>query len=356
MKFSEDADLPMVLLRKLITTIVGMLVLLLAASAFAQPVKLVTESYHIPAHDPGIELYVRNKRPETMTSFISDRIVLFVHGAVWPAETVFDLQLGGLSWMDYIAQRGYDVYLMDIRGWGRSTRPSEMDRPARENKPIVHTDVAVKDFTAVVEHILARRAVSKINLMGFSWGTVIAGAYTAQNNEKVNRLILYGPVWLRQTPPIRPNDRPLGAYRTVTMDMARQQWLRGVPSHKQKDLIPDGWFEALWNANMVADLVGARQNPPVVRLPNGIVEDIRQNWLAITRYYDPAKIRLPVLLVHGDWDADTPAYMSQALFSLLTGASINRYVVIGEGTHWVMIERNRMQLFREIQLFLDESR
>jgi pimeloyl-ACP methyl ester carboxylesterase len=291
-----------------------------------------------------------------MTSFSPGRTLLFVHGATYPAHTAFDLPLGGLSWMDYIAQRGYDVYLMDVRGWGRSTRPSEMDQPARENKPIVHTDVALKDFTTVVEHILARRAVSKINLMGFSWGTVIAGAYTAQNNDKVERLILYGPVWLRETPPIRPVDRPLGAYRTVTMDMARQRWLAGVPADKQADLVPSGWFEAWWNANLEADPIGARRDPPVVRAPNGVVEDGRRYWGADTRYYDPSKIRVPVLLVHAEWDAETPAYMSQALFLRLTGAPTKRYVVIGEGTHSLIMQRNRMQLFREVQLFLDEPR
>ncbi len=135
-----------------------------------------------------------------MTTFTPDRILLFVHGATYPAETAFDLQLDGLSWMDHIAQRGYDVYLMDVRGYGRSTRPPEMAQAARENRPIAHTDVAVKDFATVVDHILARRGVAKINLMAWSWGTVIAGAYAAQNNDKVERLVLYAPVWLRQTP------------------------------------------------------------------------------------------------------------------------------------------------------------
>jgi pimeloyl-ACP methyl ester carboxylesterase len=156
--------------------VIAMLALLPAAPVAAQSAKLVSESYHVPARDPGIQLYVRNKRPETMTTFTPDRILLFVHGAAFPAETAFDLQVGGLSWMDYIAQRGYDVYLMDVRGYGRSTRPPEMDRPARENRPIVHTDVAVKDFGTVVDHILARRGVAKINLMAWSWGTVIAAA------------------------------------------------------------------------------------------------------------------------------------------------------------------------------------
>ena len=50
----------------------------------------------------------------------------------------------------------------------------------------------------------------------------------------------------------------------------------------------------------------------------------------------------------------TPAYMSQALFPLLTKAAYKRYVVIGEGTHSVIMEKNRMQLFKETQLFLDE--
>lgn len=346
----------MVLSTRVIVLLVAMLVLLVAAPVVAQPVKLVTESYHVPARDPGIQLYVRNKRPETMTSFGPDRILLFVHGATYPAETAFDLQLDNLSWMDYIAQRGYDVYLMNVRGYGRSTRPTEMDQPAQANRPIVHTDVAVKDFSTVVDHILARRGVPKINLMAWSWGTVIAGAYTAQNSDKVQRLVLYAPVWLRQTPSLIRLAGPLGAYRTVAMDTARQRWLTGVAADKQKDLIPSGWFEAWWKANLEADPVGAAQNPPVVRAPNGVVEDGGRYWAADTRYYDPSKIHVPVLLVHAEWDADTPAYMSQALFARLTNAPLKRYVVIGEGTHTVIMERNRMQLFREVQLFLDEAR
>ena len=346
----------MTLLSLAVASMLGMVALLSGGLAAAQPVKLVTESYHVPAQDPGIQLYVRNKRPEGVTRFAPDRIVLFVHGATYPAETAFDLQLDGLSWMDYIAQRGFDVYLMDVRGYGRSTRPPEMEQAPRENKPIVHTDVAVRDFGTVVDHILARRGVSKITLMSWSWGTVIAGAYTAKNSDKVERLALYAPVWLRQTPSLVRVDGPLGAYRTVTMETAKQRWLTGVAADKQKDLIPAGWFEAWWQANLEADPVGARQSPPVVRAPNGVVEDGQRYWGVDTRYYDPSTIRVPVLLVHAEWDADTPAYMSQALLARLTGAPSKRYVVIGEGTHTVVMERNRMQLFREVQLFLEEPR
>ncbi len=43
--------------------------------------KLVTEEFMVPAKDPGIELYVRNKRPADMTQFSADRTVIYVHGS-----------------------------------------------------------------------------------------------------------------------------------------------------------------------------------------------------------------------------------------------------------------------------------
>src|SRR5919198_472116 len=110
---------------------------LLATSAFAQTPKLATDEMMVKSPDPGIEIYVRNKRPAEMTSFRPERTVLFVHGATYPAETAFDLKLDGLSWMEYIASRGYDVWLLDLRGYGRSTRPPEMADKPEANGPIV---------------------------------------------------------------------------------------------------------------------------------------------------------------------------------------------------------------------------
>jgi pimeloyl-ACP methyl ester carboxylesterase len=343
-------------MRRLLAACGVALICLLATAVNAQTVRVVTESYHVPAGDPGIQLYVRNKRPDGVTQFKSERILLFVHGATYPSETAFDLRLDGLSWMDYIAQRGWDVYLMDLRGYGASTRPREMSLPPTENQPIVNTDMAVRDLASVVDHILARRGVSKLNLMGWSWGTAIMGAYTAQNNAKVDRLVLYAPLSLIKDAPPIGGQGPLGAYRTVAKDAAQQRWLRGVPADKQKDLIPAGWFDAWWNANMAVDSEGARLTPPVIRAPNGVIEDLRKYWMSGAPHYDPANITVPTLVILAEWDADTPPYMAQAVFGKLTSAPLKRMVMIGEGTHTVMMERNRMQLFREVQLFLDEGR
>ncbi len=114
----------------------------LATSAAQAQTNLVTEEHMVPASDAGIQIYVRNKRPADMTSFRPERTLVFVHGATYPAHTSFDLKLDNLSWMEYIAGRGYDVYLLDLRGYGKSTRPPEMEQDAKANPPLVRGDVA----------------------------------------------------------------------------------------------------------------------------------------------------------------------------------------------------------------------
>jgi pimeloyl-ACP methyl ester carboxylesterase len=290
-----------------------------------------------------------------MSRFGPDKIVLFVHGATYPAETAFDLRLNGLSWMEYIASRGYDVYLVDVRGYGRSTRPPEMDQPAQNNAPIVRTPIAVKDVSTAADFIRKRRGVGKINVMGWSWGTTIMGWYTAQNNDKVNKLVLYAPQWLRNAPSLTDKGGALGAYRSVSKPDAKARWLTGVPEDKKATLIPAGWFEAWADATFATDPVGAKQTPPVLRAPNGVVADGREYWSAGKPLYDPADIRVPTFLAHAEWDQDLPNYMLYAYFEKLTNAPYKRYVQIGEGTHTVIMEKNRMQLFQAVQQFLDED-
>lgn len=67
------------------------------------------------------------------------------------------------------------------------------------------------------------------------------------------------------------------------------------------------------------------------------------------------EIRVPVLLIKAESDQDTPAYMAQELFAKLVNVPYKRYVELGEGTHTIIMEKNRMHLFREVQLFLDEK-
>ena len=127
------------------------LLIMVFGVALASRAATETQEFMVPASDPGIQLYVRNKHPAGKETFSSDRILLYVHGATYPSETMFDLPVAGASMMDVLAAHGWDVWLLDVRGYGRSTRPPEMDKPAADNKPIVDTATAVRDVGSVVD-------------------------------------------------------------------------------------------------------------------------------------------------------------------------------------------------------------
>ena len=176
--------------------------------AHAQSPRIAMEEMMVPSSDAGIEIYVRNKRPADMTSFRPERTVLFVHGTSWPASAIFHLQLDGMSWMDYIAARGYDVWLLDVRGYGKSTRPPEMSEKPNAHPALVRNDMAVKDVSSVVDFILKRRNIPRLELIGFSRGANVAPSYTTQHPDKVERLVLYAPAWIR-TPAGEVSPAPL---------------------------------------------------------------------------------------------------------------------------------------------------
>lgn len=316
---------------------------------------IACEDFHVPSDTHGIELFMRNKRPAKPGAPRPERTVLFVHGSSYPAETAFDLKLAGVSWMDWIAERGFDAWMVDVRGYGLSTRPPEMERPAAENPPVVRTEVAVRDVAAAVRFILERRGLSRLCLVGWSWGTTLMGAYAAANGDAVHKLVLLAPQWLRATPSASDTGGPLGAYRVIPKASARERWLRGVPPGKEAALLPPGWFETWQEATWATDPWGAAQDPPVLRAPNGTVQDSREFWAAGIPLYDPGRITAPVLVVHAEWDQDLPLDMARTYFSLLVNARYRRWVEIGEGTHSLLLEANRMQVFGAVQAFLEED-
>lgn len=318
---------------------------------------LVTEDFMVPAAEPGYQIHVRNKRPADLNRFAPGNVILFVHGATTPPEAGFDLRLDGLSWMEWMARQGNDVYFVSLRGYGRSTRPREMDAPPMSNPPVVRLPQATSDVNTAVDFIRKRRGVDKVSLLGHSWGTTIMAAYTAQNNAKVHRLALFAPQWIRtQGQSAVDAGGPLGAYRIVTEEGVRKRRAAGQKPGAVEGRMPAHWFDAYMEAALASDPWSKTQNPRAFRAPNGVVLDGREYFNAGKPIYDPANIRVPTFILIGEQDNDTPLYMAQALFPLLVNAPSKRMVVLGDASHVVLTEKNRMQLFREVQLFFDEGR
>ena len=325
-------------------------VALIAGCAAMSPAsQLVTETFMVPS-DPGITVHVRNKHTGA-ERYAPERIVLFVHGATFPSETMFDIDLPGGSWMEHAAKRGFDAYSVDVRGYGRSTRPAAMSQPPADNPPFAGADDAIRDVGAAVDFILKRRGVAKISLVGWSMGTTFMGKYASLNPGKVEKLVLYAPVWHEPSLKAPPYS---GAYRSGTREAIRGFQAAGIPKDRVAEISPTEWYEKWWQANLATDPEGAARTPPVVRAPNGVMRDLNDFWAKGKPTYDAAAIRAPTLLVVGEWDVITPPEQALALFKRLINAKDRKVMVLPEGSHGMGIEKNRLHLINEVQNFLEE--
>ncbi|HSG77793.1 MAG TPA: alpha/beta hydrolase [Burkholderiales bacterium] len=178
------------------------------------------------------------------------------------------------------------------------------------------------------------------------------GGYAAENNAKVSKLVLYAPVWtLKAPPPISGS----GNYRAVQRDAARGRGLRGIPKGREEEISPTDSFDKWWAGNLASDPEGAKQNPPVVRAPNGVIKDIVEFWGKGIPTWDPASVRVPTLLILAEWDQDTPPYMAQEVFAKLANAPYRRLELLSEGTHAIALQKNRMHLMQQVQNFLENA-
>src|SRR5437660_4587984 len=157
---------------------------------------------------------------------IANRVVLFIHGAGTPAEVAFDVPYQDYSWMEYLAQAGFDTFAMDTTGYGRSTRPVAMNDPCNLSAaqqlalapggrteacaPTYGQQIATiasdwNDIGAVVDYLRALRGASQVSMVSWSLGGPRAAGYAAQNPDKVGKLVLLAPAYLRDgasaTPP-----------------------------------------------------------------------------------------------------------------------------------------------------------
>lgn len=318
--------------------------------------KIERRDFRTPLGETGLDIYMRNKRPSGVDRFGPRRTLLFVHGATYPASVAFDLPVDGLSWMDHIAAAGFDVWLMDLPGYGGSARPKEMSAPPEANAPTTTTDVAIASVGAAVDFIRRECGIDSLNLMGWSWGTAIMAGFTQANPSLVERLVLFAPLWLiKGQPTIGDASGTIGAWRSVGKDEARERWLRGVPDEWRDRLVPPHVFEAFWAAALASDPDGARQSPPVLRAPNGVILDAQRYWMKESPTWDPGRIECPVLIVMGEWDADTPTSMANRIFPLLTKANSKKLAILGRGTHTMALESTRFALFAEVQRFLEAA-
>src|SRR5262249_24326490 len=103
--------------------------------AAAQDVRIVKSDTQIDARDPGIRLFLREKRPEGRPRATTNKVILSRTAAPAPSTCDFALGYQDYSWADWMVKRGYIVFMGDYRNYGFSSREAAMDEPAAKNQP-----------------------------------------------------------------------------------------------------------------------------------------------------------------------------------------------------------------------------
>jgi pimeloyl-ACP methyl ester carboxylesterase len=306
------------------------------------------------------QLYVRERlRAATALrgSSLESRVVLFIHGAGTPAEVGFDVPYQDYSWMGYLAQAGFDVFAMDVTGYGRSTRPLPMNDPcnlAKEQQvkfvPILlsspcaarygrhMTTIASdwNDIAAVVDYIRALRHVEKLNLVAWSLGGPRAGGYAAQNPDKVQKLVLLAPAYNRTmsgNPPAQvPAEGP--AMNTQSHEEFVENWNRQVGCPDQYE---SAAAESVWSEMIKSDPVGTSWGTGVRRAPNVTTWGLNSAVVS--------KVEIPTLMVSGVHDKQVPQERVRDLYADL-GSRQKVFVDLACSSHNAMWERNHLLLFK----------
>jgi pimeloyl-ACP methyl ester carboxylesterase len=239
--------------------------------------------------------------------------VLIVHGLTYSSQQ-FDIPLRDYSLTKALVQRGFRVWLLDITGYGASQKPKDGFT--------VDSNYAAEDINAAVDVILKKQKVKKVNVMGWSWGTITSSRFAVKHPEKVNKLVLYAPIIHGLEQPAPKTD-----YQTFSSTAATSDFQRSPAGAYNSELVDSDLMTAYFRQVYKYDAKGS---------PNGGRKDLFQEKTKELIPYK--KLTVPVLFIAGDHD---PYVSLPGDFSLLKEHSNKNSCqeVVKGGGHILFLEK-----------------
>jgi len=302
------------------------------------------------------QIYVREYSQEG-SDYGEGDVVLFIHGAGTPAEVAFDAPYTSYSWMQHHTRAGFNTFSMDTTGYGRSTRPYQMNDPCNLSEgqraefipDLISADCEPSyayaattiasdwdDIDAVVDYIRELRGVERIHLVAWSLGGPRAGGYAARHPEKVDRLVLLAPAYSR-------NRRSEAPELPVAGSAFSKQSRSDFYTNWERQSVCEGQHEAaaaaaIWQAMLESDPVGATWASGVRRAPRTTTWGWGPDVVANTQ--------APMLLVAPIHDAQVPVARVHDLYEDL-GSSNKVLLDLACSSHNAMWEMNHDLLFND---------
>ena len=324
--------------------------------------RLVEHTSTVPAiKGEKVSLFLRERITASMLeqsagAAFERKVVLMVHGGFSPATLAFDVQYRDYSWMEQLAREGFDVFTMDMTGYGRSTRPPQMDDPcnvmAEHQKALapktlpapcapkypfelVNSDSESDDINAVVDFLRKLRGVDKISLVGWSGGGIRTGTFIGRHPQKVDRYV----IWASSNYSRKNRDEapalPAAGASTTFQTRAVGTDLRWIGTQKTPGMIEPGMPDLIAALNQLADPLGATWGPGGLRAPTRTYWGWNANGAK--------KVQIPTLIMVGEHDALTRSNLE--LFDDL-GTTEKVFLGVAGGTHFMNWEKQRRVLHK----------
>jgi pimeloyl-ACP methyl ester carboxylesterase len=291
-------------------------------------------------------------------------LVLMISGSTQAAVPPFDLAFENYSWMAFLAHAGFDVFAMDLTGYGLSPRP-EMDNPCNtsstDQKLLIPNPLAgpcapsypftltttqsdLDEIDTVVHYIRQHRGGGRVNLIGWSLGGERVGGYAAQHPDEVDRLFLYAPTYdpkQPSAPPTKPLEPGVPtSLRTVASFIAG--WDKQVSCQNQ---VTPAVRDVLRSTILQMDPIGSTWGTqPLWRAPN---QSSRWGW----NRQAAQQVNAPTLIIRGDLDMNVPENQPLQLLNDLT-VKQKVFVHVACAAHQLVWENQHMVLLRASEEWL----
>lgn len=338
----------------------------------------------IPANkDQPVKLFVRWHKPE-LSHGARRRPVVMVHGRSIPGLVAFDLGEGqpgyydDYSWSRELAKDGYDVFIMDLQGIGRSTRPSVMNEKCNINpaqQPIVlpqscqptypcqlsNSQSDWDELDTVLTWAMGQTETNKVDLIGYSAGAFATGPYAMQHPDRVSSLFLLGPAFAMKGPstpvaslPLSGANPPPNAWGFPMWIQDRRNFETGWNSEvfveprcpEQRDDAHD-IVDVVWQTVLNNDDVGSTWGPGVTRFRNAYWWGWNPDRVGHDRILGD---EVPVIIVYGEKDVTAgnnpgPGFCVPELYNCIQGQHKLMFRVDATG-HLMVWERQRKHLHK----------
>jgi len=209
-------------------------------------------------------------------------VVVLVHGLGSRAEDWRNLA-------PYLAKAGFRVYMPDLPGYGRSSRPADFS-------------YSVHDEAEVVVGFMDALGLKQVDLGGWSMGGAIAQHVAFRHPDRVRRLMLFDSAGIKEIPKWDVNlFTPNSPAQLAQLEALLMPAPPDVPQFIARDIVRLSKKNA-WVIHQAIDSMMTGQDATDKLLP---------------------QLRMPVLIVWGAADVITPLSQGETMHSLVPQSQLD---------------------------------